>query len=491
MNKIIKRMSLFVFTLLLLIPLSVFAIDISQEDFDTAKGGTPTKGITYSEGDFEVYSFDEGEYKFTSDINIENGIIFVNEKNVTFDLNGKTLTGSNSVFGNIVIYGKSVSTITGNGTITNGYELEDEFMYGSVLLVDSGAVLNIENGTFNGAVYATGFSEEEEITYSYINIKNGTFKDSLMLENANAVVDDASFDVATRDAIYVNSGASIEINGGTFKSASNGLMAEPSMVYDNEQDDWVNGPNAKSVIINGGIFTGTAESGLSAFGLDNLEINGGTFTGGMAGFGFETVEKIVVKGAIFKANGEEPVGGIVAFGDNEELLTAILGEGCEFNPDLVTTVNSDYNTIASQNEISVVDKSKNDYKFTEGENLEYDPSKDESATFRINTEYRYFENGGKVFVDEELVDDKNYSSKSGSTIIEFTKEYMASLKAGEHTLKVVFNNNKEATTKFTIKEKNDSTTNPQTGDNIINYVLIGLMSMIGLSSIIYLKKREN
>ena len=68
---------------------------------------------------------------------------------------------------------------------------------------------------------------------------------------------------------------------------------------------------------------------------------------------------------------------------------------------------------------------------------------------------------------------------------------MASLKAGEHSLKVVFNNNKEATTKFTIKDNTEATANPQTGDYIINYVLIGLMSMIGLSSIIYLKKREN
>lgn len=40
-----------------------------------------------------------------------------------------------------------------------------------------------------------------------------------------------------------------------------------------------------------------------------------------------------------------------------------------------------------------------------------------------------------------------------------------------------------------VEEKKES--NPKTGDNVINYVLIGLMSMIGLSSIIYLKKREN
>ena len=58
------------------------------------------------------------------------------------------------------------------------------------------------------------------------------------------------------------------------------------------------------------------------------------------------------------------------------------------------------------------------------------------------------------YVDDKLVSTDNYSSKSGSTIITFTKEYMSSLSEGEHTLRVAFNNGGSATTKFTVAKAN-------------------------------------
>ena len=462
MNKIIKKMSFFAFTLLLLIPLSVFAIEITSDDLDAAIEGDTSKGITYDDVD-EKFVFAEGEYTIGEDLELGNTFFEVDDANVTFDLNGKELSTENSGYGVIEVYGESVVTITGNGTISGPYYS---------LYSEENTVLNIENGTFNGRIEAYGWNHDNQIEYAYLNIKNGTFNSIVYLEYANAVIDNGTFDTteSDSDAVYVTTGSSIEINGGTFTSPYSGVMAEPYAEWDEETDTYEYEGTIKSVVI-----------------------NGGTFTGKKVGFVFTEVDKISVKAGTFKADGEDAVAGIAVIGENAELLSDILAEGSEFEPSLDAAAKEveGVNIIASQKEISVVDTSKNDYKYTEGENLEYDPSKDESATFRINTEYKYFENGGKVFVDEELVDEANYSSKSGSTVIEFTKEYMASLKAGEHSLKVVFNNNKEATTKFTIKDNTEATANPQTGDYIINYVLIGLMSMIGLSSIIYLKKREN
>ena len=453
MKNFMKGIITFVFALMIMLPISVFAAtEITQEDFDTAKGGTPTKGITYSEGDFKSYNFTEGEYTFSENIDPDDALIMIEDTDVTLDLNEKELNGT------IVILGDSNVTITGNGTV-------------------------------NGEVYANGFEDEDgKIVYSHLNIKNGTFKRAINLEYTNAVIDDGTFDSteANSDSVYVNSGSSIEINGGTFKSYWNGLTAEPSYNIDPPV-------NVKSVVINGGTFTATDESGFSAFGLDSLEINGGTFTGGQFGFRFGDVEKITVKGGTFTANGENPIGGIYTYGDNEELLTAILGKGCEFDPALVATVKGeDSKTISSQNEISVVNPTANTYKFTEGENLEYNSETDDVATFRINTEFKYFENGGKVYVDDTLVESTNYTAESGSTIIKFTKEYMKSLASGDHTLKVEFNNGKTATTKFIVKGATTNTTNPQTLDNITTYVSVLFIGLMAIVSTLYLiKKSEN
>jgi len=97
------------------------------------------------------------------------------------------------------------------------------------------------------------------------------------------------------------------------------------------------------------------------------------------------------------------------------------------------------------------------YEYIEGANQTYTIGED-GATFRINADYSLFENGGKVYVDDTLVSSDNYSSKTGSTIITFTKDYMSSLPEGEHTLKVAFNNGGSATTKFTVAKADTTTT---------------------------------
>lgn len=123
-------------------------------------------------------------------------------------------------------------------------------------------------------------------------------------------------------------------------------------------------------------------------------------------------------------------------------------------------------------------------------NQTYTINKDDTLTVRINADYSLFENGGKVYVDGSLVDSKNYTSKSGSTIITFTKDYMNSLSAGNHTLKVVFNNGGTAETTFTITNANTSS-NPATGDNIMLYISMLGLSIIGLAGTgFYVRKKR-
>ena len=106
------------------------------------------------------------------------------------------------------------------------------------------------------------------------------------------------------------------------------------------------------------------------------------------------------------------------------------------------------------------------YEVTKGANQKYTIGKG-SLSFTINADYSYFENGGKVFIDGNETD--KYTSKSGSTIIEFNDEYLNTLSEGEHTIRATFNNGGYAQTEFTIKEQeetvipsNENTTSQET-----------------------------
>ena len=152
------------------------------------------------------------------------------------------------------------------------------------------------------------------------------------------------------------------------------------------------------------------------------------------------------------------------------------------------------------------------YEVVEGAEQTYTITEDTEARFRINADYSLFD--GKVYVDNILVDEANYTSESGSTIITFNKAYVDTLSVGSHTLRVVFTDGGEATTAFTIAnnaqenngnntiennnnnttssrtENKDNSLNPKTGDNVMLYIVIVIMSALGLATTIVSKKKK-
>lgn len=132
------------------------------------------------------------------------------------------------------------------------------------------------------------------------------------------------------------------------------------------------------------------------------------------------------------------------------------------------------------------------YEVTEGANQNYTITKNNEAKFKINADFRLFDDG-KVYVDNELVDPKNYTAESGSTIITLKKEFVDTLSVGEHTLKVLFNDGGEAITTFNVARVTVPTDNPQTGDNIGFYIISGILSIVGLAGagIFYRRKQTN
>ena len=127
------------------------------------------------------------------------------------------------------------------------------------------------------------------------------------------------------------------------------------------------------------------------------------------------------------------------------------------------------------------------YEVIEGANQNYTITKNTEAKFRIDADYNLFNQ--LVYVDNILVDSKYYTTESGSTIITLKKEYLDTLKAGEHTLMVTFSDGGESTTKFTISNIDNSST-PKTLDNINTYIISLLGASTVLLTIVYYKKKK-
>lgn len=131
------------------------------------------------------------------------------------------------------------------------------------------------------------------------------------------------------------------------------------------------------------------------------------------------------------------------------------------------------------------------YEVIDGANQEYIITKDSEAKFKINADFRMFD-GGKVYVDNELVDPKNYTAESGSTIITLKKEFVDTLSVGKHTLKVLFNDGGQATTIFNVAKTTIPVENPNTLDNVMIYIVSGILSIIGITgAITFYKRKQN
>lgn len=171
-------------------------------------------------------------------------------------------------------------------------------------------------------------------------------------------------------------------------------------------------------------------------------------------------------------------------------LVKVLVDGTDKTTDMVGDTLKLTNITSNINLEVVVEKIV--YEVTEGANQKYTITKNNEAKFRINADFRLFDTG-KVYVDNELVDPKNYTAESGSTIITLKKEFVDTLSVGEHTLKVLFNDDGESITTFNVARVTVPTDNPQTGDNIGFYIISGILSIVGLAGagIFYRRKQTN
>ena len=163
--------------------------------------------------------------------------------------------------------------------------------------------------------------------------------------------------------------------------------------------------------------------------------------------------------------------------------------------------------IKEENEATEEETSTKVYTILEGANQSIAQGKE--LTFRFDIDYDTFKTYGEIWIDEMRIEEDNYTSKSGSTIITFKDEFTKTLAEGSHHIEVPLAQGRLgiAKTDFTI-EKADSistdktvnkttdttqkanTSNPNTGDNIAIWISLMVIAMIGVAGTVKFVKRN-
>lgn len=96
------------------------------------------------------------------------------------------------------------------------------------------------------------------------------------------------------------------------------------------------------------------------------------------------------------------------------------------------------------------------YNFLEGADSSWKQNSDGTLTFRVNGDFAKFTG---VKVDGTLIDAKNYTAVSGSTVITLKTDYLGTLTSGKHTITVVYTDG-ECDAKFEVKKATSEQTKP-------------------------------
>ena len=137
------------------------------------------------------------------------------------------------------------------------------------------------------------------------------------------------------------------------------------------------------------------------------------------------------------------------------------------------------------------------YQVIEGANSAWTQNSDKTLAFRANGDFSKFTG---VKVDDTLIDAKNYTAVSGSTVITLKADYLQTLSVGTHKLTVVYNDG-ECSTNFVIKAPQNesgggsgSEKTPQTGDNsnMLLWAALLFVSGVGvLGTSVYGRKKKH
>ena len=272
---------------------NVYAADIGDADFASAKTGTPSNGVSYNAG---KYTLAAGDYTFTDSIDISADLDDYIELNgdTTINLNGKTIKGNaiSNTYNTLINIVNGTVTISGSGTIDNIYA-------SSKALNQVAGNLSIAGGTYNQTVNIRGTATISGGTFTNVNGYNGS----------NVTITNGTFNsISSVTAALDLNGATSLISGGTFAAAR--IIGGTSRVT-------------------GGTFTGTWD-GLEAINVTELKISDGTFTGGTSGLSI-TNSTVILSGGTYKATGTDPSHGAIVMYYSGTTMDALLASGYKYS----------------------------------------------------------------------------------------------------------------------------------------------------------------
>lgn len=179
------------------------------------------------------------------------------------------------------------------------------------------------------------------------------------------------------------------------------------------------------------------------------------------------LKRLSVVTAIMGEGGEVTNPGDLAVEEDELTWTIAPDEGYELKRFVVNLEDKtgevsggSFTMTAGTDDISVIVEFRRTYNVIRGAGQTHIRGVDGTVEFEIDVEYELFEDDGEVYVDGELVDPENYDSRSGSTIIALSEDYLNSLTIGEHTLAVRFADDGIARATFTIADPEAEEDNP-------------------------------
>ena len=135
--------------------------------------------------------------------------------------------------------------------------------------------------------------------------------------------------------------------------------------------------------------------------------------------------------------------------------------------------------------VTFKDNDKN-FSIVKGVNQIINKDNPDELIFGLDTEKELLDNS-EIYIDNELVDPDNYTIGEDLTI-HFDEDYTKKLDNGDHTITIILDGVYQLTTDFKVI---DGRVNPETGNNIVKIVIIGLAALYGFIYLIQNKKRLN
>lgn len=445
-----------------------------------------------------------GEYWYSIALKAKEGYVF--SDNVTFICEGKTYTGCTYVSDN----GKTLTAweFLSPVTVSDGADdtvIKDVEVIGATLSYNEGDTPKATAVTKDiGANYEIAYESWDETNQNDFWFSNEEYYTELLGGRFTSFEEGKSY----RYSILLK-----VKNGRTFAATDSGLTVTVNGWTVEQQNISVN-PDGQSVYVTG-IATITPTKPVEPKEIEVIEINNATIT-------FKDGDKLVFTGNVpdnkdyaFRCEwwsldsdtglvSTEPEWGSEIYKNKITTFEAgktyhygvyVTAYIADISPDAKLKINGQevkYTRIGDENDtqsfwvetdltMTPTAAGASDYKIIEGANGTWTQNSNETLVFRVNGDFSKFTG---VKVDGTLIDAKNYTAKSGSTIVTLSTDYLKTLSVGTHKLTVVYTDG-ECSANFEVKkvateqtkptegDKTDTTTptsgkdtiSPQTGDN--------------------------